>query len=90
MKLYLSDGCRLRPRVSDRGFACGARPVLAVMPGWGAPLVFIFVGVSGYLPDSSYLFRYPLVFVSGHVGLVVCGCEAVVCAARGACSVAVY
>lgn len=90
MKLYLSDGCRLRPRVSDRGFACGARPVLAVIPVWGAPLVFIFVGVSGYLSDSSYLFRSLLVFVSGHVGLVVCGCEAVVCAARGAGSVAVH
>lgn len=56
----------------------------------GAPLVFVFVGVSGYLSDSSYLFRYPLVFVSVHVGLVVCGCEAVVCSARGAGSVAVY
>lgn len=88
-KLCLSDGCRLRPRVSDRWFACGARPVLAVMPGWGAPLVFIFVGVFGYLFDSSYLFRSPLVFVSGRVGLVVC-CEVVVCASRGAGSVAVY
>lgn len=86
MKLYLSDGCRLR----DRGFACGARPVLAVMPVWGAPLVFIFVGVSGYLSDSSYLFRSLLVFVSGHVGLVVCGCEVVVRPSRGAGSVAVY
>lgn len=52
--------------------------------------MFIFVGVSGYLSDSSYLFRSLLVFVSGHVGLVVCGCEAVVCAARGAGSVAVH
>ena len=56
----------------------------------GAPLVLVFVGVSGYLSDSSCLFRSPLVFVSGRVGLVVCGCEVVVCAARGAGSVAVY
>lgn len=51
MRRCLSDGCRLRPRVSDRGFACGARPVLAVMPGWGAPrvLLTVFMTVDGFV-----------------------------------------
>ena len=51
MRRCLSDGCRLRSRVSDRGVACGARPVLAVMPGWGAPRVLLsaFMAVDGFV-----------------------------------------
>lgn len=47
MRRCLSDSCRLR----DRVFACGARPVLAVMLGWGAPRVLfpVFMTVDGFV-----------------------------------------
>lgn len=54
----------------------------------GAPLVFVFVGVFGYFVGSLIVSLVRPRECGG--GWVVCGCEIVVCAARGVGSVAVY
>lgn len=85
MRLYLSDGFRLRPRVSERvmwGAPCSGCDA-------GAGRVSRFVsGVFGYFIGSLIVFLVRPRECGG--GWVVCCCEVVVCASRGAGSVAVY
>lgn len=87
MKLFLSDVCRLRPRVRFVSALRGARPVLAVMLVRGASRVLLPV-FRAILLAGLIVFLARLRECGG--GWVVCGCEVVVCASRGAGSVAVY